>query len=395
MIRTISILILVVASNVLGGCTPTRLQYEDAGWREEPAPAETSDAASPQTDPGRAQTASPILPKPVEDELDWSDLTQMAREHQRRQEHERAQQRLDQAAVLVSGLPPTHAGRRAVFGNRARFAEHLGRVGEIERADALADQLLAEAEAEPDIAGAAFVSLAVSLAERRARVAREVAEADGETAGGEAIEVPSQLPLLEVALRTAQAEHASRQRFTLAVRIAEDAYNEDKLDVARIAIDQALKDLSILSPNNQQQITMLLLQRSRIATASGDLAVAIEDATRANQVMEELDAPAENRGYGEAILAEALAKSGETERAIAIALGARARLDGEEAINATTQRTILCALARVEFERGDLDGSRRSYDAALAIPANDSDRDRHLTSRMLAERAALDESERE
>jgi hypothetical protein len=285
MIRTLSLLILVVFSSALGGCAPTSLRYESNGWKEDPASAEASDVASPQMTQDGARSGSPIPPEPVEDELDWSDLTQMAREHQRRREYERAQQRLDQAAVLVAGLPPTHASRRAVFGIRARFAEQLGRLGEVERADALADQLLAEAEAEPDLAGASFVSLAVSLAERRAQSAKQMAETGGETEAGEGIETPSQLPLLDIALRTAQAGSASRQRFTLAARVAEDAYNQDRVDIARIAIDQALADIAILSPNNLSQIALLLLQRSRIATANGDFAVAIADATRATGVV--------------------------------------------------------------------------------------------------------------
>jgi tetratricopeptide (TPR) repeat protein len=380
MMRTLSFLIALFVSVALGGCTPTSLGYEGNGWKEDSTGAEASDAASPQTP---RDGASPIPPQPVEDELGWSDLTRMAREHQRRREYERAQQRLDQASVLVSGLPPTHASRRAVFGIRARFAEQLGKLGEIERADALADQLLAEAEAEPDLAGASFVSMALSLAERRGRVATEMAESGAET------EAPSQLPLLEVALLAAQSGPASRQRFNLAAKVAEDAYNEDRVDIARIAIDQALADIAILAPNNRSLSMTLLLQRSRIEKTSGDFESAIADATRANQIMEELDAGSSSRGYAEATLAEALAKGGDTDRAIAIARGARARLDGEDSIDAPTQRAILCALARVEFAMGDLDASRRSYDEALAIPAEDSDRDRHLIGEMLSERSAL------
>lgn len=388
MSRTLSLLFIFVFSSALGGCTPTSLRYDANGWNEDPARAEATDTASPQTPRDAARAESPIPAEPVEDELQWSDLTQMAREHQRRREYERAQQRLDQATVLVSGLPPTHASRRAVFGIRARFAEQLGRLGEVERADAMADQLLAEAEAEPDLAGASFVALALSLAERRARIETESAASGAVTEVGEGIEAPSQLPLLEIALLAAQSGPASRQRFNLAARVSEQAYNEDRLDIARIAIDQALADIAILSPNKGQQITMLLLQRSRIATASGDFETAIADATRANQLMEELDADPSSRGYGEATLAEALATSGDTDRAIAIARGARARLDGEDAIDASTQRTILCALARVELAMGDLEGSRRSYDEALAIPGVDSDRDRHLIDQILSERPA-------
>jgi tetratricopeptide (TPR) repeat protein len=389
MFRTIAMSIVIVFSSALGGCTATTFSYEDNGWKDDSPKAQTTDLESPMEGPGRARTGSPAPQEPEEEELDWSDLTQLARDHQRRREYERAHQRLDQAAVLVSGRSPTDASRRAVFGIRARFAEQLGNVGEIERADALSDQLLAEAEAEPEIAGASFVSLALSLAERRTQSDLEAAEAGRDSADGEHIETPSQLPLLEVALGAAQAGSASRQRFTLAARIAEDAYNQDRFEVARVAVDQALADISILSPNNQTQITLLLLQRSRIATASGDLEVAIADATRANQLLEELDASAASRGYGEATLAEALAKRGDTERAVAIARGARARLDGEEKIDEPTQRVILCALARVEFAMGDLDRSRRTYDEALAIPADGSDRDRHLIREMRAERSAL------
>jgi tetratricopeptide (TPR) repeat protein len=392
MIRTLLILILLAVSSALGGCTPTALNYEGSGWTGEPAQADARNAESTDQTPDRAAAHSAVPPEPVEEELDWSDLTRMAREDQRRREYERAEQRLDQAALLVSGLPPTNASRRAVFGIRSRFAEQLGKLEEVERADALADQLLAEAEAEPELGGAAFVSLALSLADRRARSATEAAgaaEEAGDTESAERIESPSELELLQIALTTAQTSTASRQRFGLATRVAEDAYNQDRLDLARNAIDQALADISILSPSSRQQVTRLLLQRARIATADGDFEVAIADATRSNQLMEELDAGPSIRGYGEATLAEALAKSGETDRAIAIARGARARLDGEVAVDAATRRAILASLARVEFAMGDLDRARRTYDEALEVPGDESDRDRHLIGQLMAERSAL------
>jgi len=328
-----------------------------------------------------------------ETELGWSDLIKIAREHQRRSEFAEAEQRLEQASLLVIALPPTHARRQATFGIRARLAQHLALAGEIVRADALADELFAEAEAEPEIAGPSLVSLAITVEKRRTLIAQKLAqEALGESGGIPSLDPStraSQLRILIIGLAAAQKGTADRERFAMSIGIAEGAYYLGRLDVARIAIDQALNDIQLLAPTNLAPIAELLVRRSQIAKDSGDYPRAVADATRANQLFEELGANQSMRGRGEAALAEAFAKSGDIERASAIAAGAKARLDQGEAIGAYTRRTILGAFARVEAEKLSPGRTRAFYDEALAVPEGNSDADRHLLRELQRERSAL------
>ena len=97
----------------------------------------------------------------------------------------------------------------------------------------LADQLITEAEAEPSIGGSALVSLAISVAGRRSADSAAETEENG-------AEPASQLSILRVALRTAQAGPANRVRLQLAVSVADQAYHEGDIELARNAIDQAM-----------------------------------------------------------------------------------------------------------------------------------------------------------
>jgi len=335
-----------------------------------------------------SETLTSDLESPVstfdEPALRWDELTRLARAHQMQGKFELAEQRLEQAAMQVSALPPHHARRRTVFGMRARLAESLANRGELERADALADQLIAEAEAEPTLGGAALVTLAISVAERRS----EASEAeDGE---GDSIEPASQLSILRVALLTAQTGTADRLRLRLADFVADQAYREGEMDLARNAIDQAIADARILASGELAQTASLRIQRARIASDQNDYQLAAADATRAIQILEEISASEAFRGIGEATLAEILAKQGELEEATLTVQRAQARLDAEQPVTGHAQRVILGSLARVAVANGHSERARKYYAEALEVPVMDFDIDRFLVRRLAAEAAALD-----
>jgi len=346
-----------------------------------PDMANTSDMPARSSNESVANANPPPLATGAEDPdpepaLTWSDLTRLAREHRVNGELDEARERLAQAAIQVRALPPTHARRRTVFGAQARLAIELADAGEIESADELANELLAEAEAEPKLGGAALVDLALSIADRR--------------------QPEPQLLVLRVALTTAQAGTTNRNRMDLAFRVADEAYRENDLDLARRAIDQAVLDAQHIGPSRKERIASLELYKSRIALAQGDLEVAESSAIAANQIFEEISASPSKRGIGEATLAEVLATKGDGERALAIAGGAHARIariGGEEPIQDHAQRVILASLARVERSTGDSSSARIHFEEALAIPAVDFPADRHLVKQLTSELRTLDEPE--
>lgn len=323
----------------------------------------------------------------VPEPLAWSDLTRLAREHRQRGEFGQAGERLAQAAIQVGDLPPSHAQRRTVFGLRARLAIDLADSGDLETADVLADQLIAEAEAEPELGGSALVSLAVSVADRL------------EAAADESAEPESQLHLLRIALVTAQAGSISRDRMNLAIRVADTAYPENEVVLARTAIDQALSDALHVIPTNKGKISAIQLKHARIALASGDFAVAKKSAMAANRLVDEIDADASTRGIAEATLAEILAETGESETALVIATGANARIGIDDELTAHARRRILTALGRVESSLGDRPSAKAHFERALAIPGQDLRADidlvRELTRALAEWETPEDSSERD
>lgn len=404
MIRTTFVaLVFAIASS---GCIS--LNFEDSLTAEPIATeAETSTDSSPSERPtpplaptnptfispappapdGAAQ--GPFAParraSPEERELGWSDLTRLAREHQTRSELDEADRRLEQASILTSGLRTTHAARRAVFGIRARFAESLAAAGKIDRADVLADQLLAEAEAEPGLADTALVSLARSVAERRTKAARIRAQ---EEAPDRIPDHVSQTRVLSIALRVAQSGRASRDRIQLAFHVSQEAYWDSDLTSARNAIDQAIADIRIISPTETRDLASLKLHRAHVAIAQNDLSQAIEDATQALRLFEEAEASSAQRGRSEATLARALAIQGDTDQAIVMARGAYMRLTDDEPIDPHSRRQIVSALARAEASLGNRGQAQRYYDEALEIPRQPFHADRYLMDELQLERAA-------
>ena len=308
----------------------------------------------------------------IEPALSWSDLTRLAREHRQRGELEKARERLAQAALQVRPLAPTHARRRTVFGMQARLAMELAAAGKIEIADELADALLAEAEMAPELGRAALVSLALSVADRR--------------------QSESPLPLLRIALTTAQAGSTSRDRMNLAFHVAYEAYQEKDFALARRAIDQAIVDAQHVGPTKKERIASFELYKSRIALAQVDLETAEMSATAANRIFEEISADPSNRGVAEATLAEILAKKGEVEKALSIARGAHGRIGEDEPIEEHARRLILASLARVENIAGDSASARVHFEQALAIPTVDVSADLDLVEQLRIELQELDET---
>jgi hypothetical protein len=306
----------------------------------------------------------------AEPALSWSDLTRLAREHRQRGELKEAAERLDQAALQVALLPPTHARRRTVFGLRSRLAIDLANSGDIESADQLTDTLLAEASAAPELGDAALISLALSAADRRSDI--------------------EQLPLLEIAFTTAQAGATSRERMDLGLRVAEQAYAQNDFPLARRGIDQAIVDAEHMGPSRRAKIASLEVFKSRIALAQNDLETAEQSATQANRLLDEISADPSDRGIAEATLSEALAKKGDVDKALVIARGAYARIGGVDPIEPHAQRVILVALARVNRSLGDTGSAKQHYEEALEIPGVDTPADTALVKRVSAELRELD-----
>jgi hypothetical protein len=311
-----------------------------------------------------------VAPPDYERALTWNELTRLAREHRQLGELDLARERLAQAAFLVRPLPPTNAQRKTVFGMQARLAIDLADSGEITAADDLTSELFAEAEAEPELGGAALASLAVSVADRRPP--------------------ESQLSILRIAFKAAEAGSASRDRLGLTFRVADEAYRGKDFDLARRAIDLALSDAQHIGPSKKERIASLELYKSRVALAQGDLEAAEMSAITANRIFEEVSASSSQRGAGEAALAEILAHRGVTQKALAIARGAHARIDGEEPLDDHSKRVILASLARVERSVGESASARIHFEEALAIPAADFPWDLDLVDQLTIELQELE-----
>jgi len=329
--------------------------------------------------PPRARAARPVAGE--ESALAWSDLTRLAREHRQQGEYEEARERLSQAALQVSALPPTNAQRRTVLGMQARLAEDMAERGDIEAADLLADELFEQVEAEPDVGGTALISLALSTAERREAAALEAGEED------------AQLALLRLALDTAERRSTSRDRMELGALVADKAYRGGDLLLARRAIDVAVEDAQRVIPTRKARIAELESERARIALAQGDLVAAASAATTANQLNAEAEVESARQGVGEALLAEILAEQGELERARLIALGAYARVDGDDTITPHDRRRIVAGMARVDRASGEFASARRHFEEALEIEGLDLDGDRNLVRTLAGELQELDSLE--
>jgi hypothetical protein len=343
-----------------------------------PRPGARPSATGASTARTAGAPARALDARPAEDEaLGWSELTRLAREHRKRGELDEAERRLDQAARQLTDLPASRVERRTVFGMQARLARELAQAGELARADALADRLFALADAEPEIGGASLTLLARAVVARRSQAEPPLSDEE-------------KLRILGIALTTAQAGPASRERLQLAFEISQTARRAGHLELARRAIEQAQADARTLAPGDKNQAASIAVYRARIALAGDDLATAEAAAVTANRLFEEIDAPAAQRGVGEITLAQAIARRGETDKALLVARTAEARLTADEPVSDHARRTILGGLARVEAIVGETESARQHYRAALDVPGMDSAADRELVRELGDELRALE-----
>ena len=311
----------------------------------------------------------------------WYELAREARLARQTGEFDEARERLAQAALQLAGRPPKNAQRHAVHGMRARLALDFVALQREDDAEALADLLFEEAKREPEIGGAATVELVQFFASRRAAAASEAGLSE------------SQLPLLRIALDSAEHDAASLQRLSLAYEVSQLAAREGDDDLARRAIELALADAQTVQPTDKGQIASIQVFRARAARNQGDLATAERAATIANRVFDDVDAPAASRAVGEATLAAILAERGDEERARAIIQGARARMTQDPPLADHAARTVLAESGRLERALGEIDAARRYFQQALDVPGTEFQPDEDLVEALTKELAALDSPE--
>ncbi|GEM_PF-2381111 len=312
----------------------------------------------------------------------WYELARESRVARQAGDYEEAREALSKASVQLASRPADNAQRRTVHSATARLAMSLATSEQIEKANEVAEEVLAEAEADPLVGGPATVELAYYLAQKRTLEAKESGIPD------------SQLSLLRIALLVSEHEAASNERLMLAYEISQVASREGDHDLARRAIDRAVLDTKTLDPLGLSQLATLKITKMRIALAQGDLATAEATGAAANRLLDEFDAPAGIRAIGEATIAHVIAERGDTERARAIALSARSRLGGDPPVGNHGTLIVLGELARLERAAGDLDAARRLYAEALDLPGVDSDLDIDLVGELTQELAVLREEEK-
>lgn len=334
-----------------------------------PKPRPSDLGAPPETESPSGPPRPPVLvgiPFGVpEDDLpeaedaapgDWSELTREARELVRRGRLDEAYERLEQARQLVADRPPTDAGRRTIFGLRARHALDLARLGRDDDAEALAEELFEAARREPPLVGPALVDLAFEMAVRRERASEESGSAE------------SALPLLRLALDAAEAGSPSQRRLSVAFEIADRAGDAGDHTLARRGIDRAVLDAQVVAPNDRLQLGSLKVYKARIARIQGDLVTAEASARSAGRIFKDAGADDRNRLVADSTLAHVLADRGEIEAARELATAGRARLDEKPPLPDYVHRLVIGTLARVERIAGNRDAARARYREALAIP---------------------------
>lgn len=351
---------------LLLGATPgcVSLRYD------EPAPAREAlapDAAGSEPDSARSTTptrarleAQRARGADAETPKSWRELTRLARERVQTGELDQARDLLEQAALALADQRPTSTRRRTVFGLRARLAGDFAAAGQLDAADALADQLFEEAGREPELGDSALVSLAYTTALRRSEAART----DGRT--------DPQLPLLALALDTAARDTASRERLALAFQVSGLALRNGDLDLARRAIEQARADARLIAPGDAMQAAALEVYAARIALAQHDFAAAEGSAEAALRGFEAIGADASNLGVAEITLARVVAEQGGLERALELARRAYARTSEGAPLAPHARRQIAAGLARVETLAGDHRSANAHYREALLDPSDGS-----------------------
>jgi hypothetical protein len=364
----------------------TGLNYPEQP-RPEQADAADLAATANNGDPGISQASPEPAPPPTEPLEDqtaeevprsWSALSRSAREARQAGRFDEAEEALEQAAMQLSMRPGSDAARRAIHGMRARLALELLARGRNEAGEPLADALLAEAEAEPALGGAATIDLATEIVDLRAREARR----DG-------LEI-SNLPLMRIAMQSASAEKPSRSRLALAYSVAISAEREQDLDLAHTAIDLALSDARVLEPLKLGQHASLELARTRITIAQQDLSTAEQSLRSAERLLEEINADAGSLATLEAHSAHLAALNGDRDRAIAKSEAARTRLESAPQIITSTRRIVLGELARAARAMNDRESSQGLYREALDLPAAETAWEADLEARLATELTDLE-----
>lgn len=323
-----------------------------------------------------------LAPSPSDGDRAWYELTREARLARARGEFDEAKERLEQAALQLADRPSANAQRRAVHGMRARIALDLLALDRTEQAMALADTLFAEAAAEPAVGGPATVDLVLHVVRRRAAAAASDEEPP-----------ESPLPLLRIALTSAEEASPSVERLNLAYEVSQTAMREGDANLARRAIDRAVLDAQTVNPTDLDQLASLRIYKARIARAQGDLETAEASAIAASQLFDEARAHVNSRVVAEATLALIVAKRGDEARARAIMDGALARLEVGASVADHARRTVLGEAGRLERELGDRDAARAFLVRAIGIPAVDFGPDKDLVADLTRELAELDSPE--
>lgn len=312
-----------------------------------------------------------------EEARSWYALTRLAREKRQLGKFDETAEYLEQAALQLAGRPPSNAQRRTVLGMRARLALDLFALQRDADAEALSDLLFEEVEAEPEVGGPAIIDLASYVVQLRVARANE----DGLEA--------SPLPLMRLALQSAETGNPTRERIRLAYEVAREAEREGDLDFARAALDRAIADTRIVESANLEQLTTLELHRARMAIDAGAFEEAEEAAAAANRMLAEYDAPVTSLAIAESAMAHVVAERGDAERARAIARTAQSRLGGDPPMPDAAVRLVEGQLARMERALGDLDAARAHYTTALDLPGTENPADVDLTRRLAEELQAL------
>ena len=132
----------------------------------------------------------------------WYELARESREARQAGDYEAAREALSKASAQLASRPADNAQRRTVHSATARLAMLLATSEQIEKANEVAEDVLAEAEADPLVGGPATVELAYYLAQKRTLAAKESGLPE------------SQLSLLRIALLVSEHEAASNERLT-------------------------------------------------------------------------------------------------------------------------------------------------------------------------------------
>lgn len=325
-----------------------------------PSTEEQAKAVSDSTAPASSVRQDEIDGAVPEEPLSWSALMRRARDAMTRRDWDQATARLEQAELQVAARAPGHIRRRTVFGMQSRLALAIANEDPREappaRAVDLANRLASLAGEHPEIAGAAFIS----LAEVSSRWPNAMDPSEESVAAG--------LPRLDTALRVAEAQRVSASRLSLAKTTVAAAYLGGDLNLALRAADRAVADAKILAPSRRRDLGLRYFERARILLARGDAERAATDSLRALELFEEVGASPSYRAAVLAQRAQALMQSESANEALAALEEAEELRRSSPAMSPAAQRDVLTARARISSQLGETGRARNAYAEAVALP---------------------------